>query len=71
MSRRTTAGSMPVTPTAAMSAGRDAARAQKLAHDFADVAPPLLGIFLGPADMVGAQARRGARRGRAFHPAAG
>ncbi len=39
---------------------RDAARAQKLAHDFADVAPPLLGIFLRPADMVRAQ-RDGAR----------
>ena len=37
---------------------RDAACAQKLAHDFADVAPPLLGILLRPADMVGAQRDR-------------
>ena len=32
--------------------GRDAARAQKLAHDLADIAPPLLGIFLRPTNMV-------------------
>ena len=37
---------------------RDAARAQKLAHDLADVAPPLLGILLRPADMVRAQGDR-------------
>ncbi len=39
---------------------RDARRAQQFAHDLADVGPPLLGIFLRPADMVGAQ-RDGAR----------
>ena len=38
--------------------GRDAARAQKLAHDFADVAPPLLRVFLRPADMVRAKRDR-------------
>ena len=40
--------------------GETPARAQELAHDLADVAPPLLRIFLRPADMVGAQ-RDGAR----------
>ena len=28
---------------------------QKLAHDFADVVPPLFRVFLGPADVVRAQ----------------
>ena len=55
-SSSTTAGSMPVTPTAAISAGDDAARAHELAHDRADVRPPLRRVFLRPAGMGRAQA---------------
>ena len=42
---------------------RDAARAQELAHDLADIAPPLLGILLRPTDMVGAQGDRARGKG--------
>ena len=44
---------------------RDAARAHKLAHDFADVAPPLLRIFLRPTNVIRAQGDRprGERKG--------
>ena len=49
---------MPVTPTAAMSAGAIPLARYKLAHDFTDVAPPLLRIFLSPTDVVRAQGDR-------------
>ena len=37
---------------------RSAARAHEFAHDLADVRPPLLRVFLRPADMVRAQGDR-------------
>ena len=56
------AGSMPVTPTAAMSAAETPLVAQQLAQDRADIAPPLLGILLRPTRMAATQGRPGARR---------